>query len=108
MKTTLAEQVAKIMKTYNNPKDYRALVKAIEGLIQTHIDQQGSRSVAELAVATCLAKPKHKASRVVCHECFEPANTGGFENSIYVTKLSAEETDHKEFWVKVPGGENAV
>lgn len=83
MKTTLAEQVAKIMKTYNNPKDYRALVKAIEGLVETHVEQRGTRAVAELAVATCRSKPKHKAAHVVCAECFEPVkDTGGVENGV--------------------------
>ena len=71
MKTTLAEQVEKIMKTYNNPKDYRALVKAIEGLVETHVEQRGTRAVSELAVATCMTKPKHKASNVVCFACFD-------------------------------------
>jgi hypothetical protein len=71
MKTTLAEQVEKIMKTYNNPKDYRALVKAIEGLVQTHVELRDTRAVKELAEVTCLTKPKHKASRVVCAACFD-------------------------------------
>lgn len=84
MKTTLAEQVEKIMKTYNNPKDYRALVQAIEGLITTHVEQQGTRAVAELAVASCVTKPKHDAGRVVCAECFEPTtkDVRGFENGV--------------------------
>jgi len=83
MKTTLAEQVERIMKTYNAPKDYRALVKAIEGLITTHVDQHGSRAVADLAVATCVTKPKHNAGRVVCAECFEPVkDEGGFEDGV--------------------------
>ena len=78
MKTTLAEQVEKILKTYNNPKDYRALVKAIEGLIVTHVEQRGTRALSELAVATCLTMPKHNAGRVVCAECFD-SNEGSGE-----------------------------
>ena len=66
--TPLSVSVPALFKTYKaNPA---ALAKALEGLVNSHVEAREARSAKDQASATCRKLHPDPSSRVVCEGCF--------------------------------------
>ena len=65
--TPLSVSVPAVMKVYKtNPA---ALAKALEGLVNSHLEAREARSAKDQAAATCRKLHPEPSSRVVCEGC---------------------------------------
>jgi len=66
--TPLSVSVPAIVKIY--AKNPSALVTALEGLVQTHLEQLERRDAKALAAASCRKLHEGTSDKVVCEGCF--------------------------------------
>jgi hypothetical protein len=71
--TSLSDAVVALFKVYGKNPNPAPLIKALEGLVQTHVELRDVRGVKDLASATCRKLHPEPSDKVVCGGCFEAA-----------------------------------
>jgi len=76
---SITEAVPLLFKAYGKNPNPAALIKALEGLVQTHVELRDVRGVKDLATVTCQAKPKHSVDKVICFGCYDAQLDGDLD-----------------------------
>jgi hypothetical protein len=65
--------VAGLVKQYLPKMTPAPLIKALEGLVESHVEARDRRETKELAAAVCRKLHPEPASHVACGGCFDAA-----------------------------------
>jgi hypothetical protein len=70
---SITEAVPLLFKAYGKNPNPAALIKALEGLVQTHVELRDVRAAKEIAASVCRKLHPEPSDKLACGGCFDAA-----------------------------------